>query len=81
MKSVAKFIVLALTLAFGIDARQPPIAFVDVTVVPMDKEQILSHQIVLVVSGRIAQVGTAASVKALPMHIESTAAANFCCRD
>jgi imidazolonepropionase-like amidohydrolase len=63
MKSVGKFIVLALTLAFRVDTQQPPIAFVDVAVVPMDKEQILSHQIVLVVSGRIAQVGPAASVK------------------
>jgi hypothetical protein len=37
----------------------------DVTVVPMDKEQILPHQTVVVEGGRITQVGSSGSVKVL----------------
>jgi len=54
---------LILTLATWLNAQEQPVAFVDVTVVPMDKEQILPHQTVVVVGGRITQVGSAASVK------------------
>ena len=51
------------TLATWLNAQEQPVAFVDVTVVPMDKEQILPHQTVVVVGGRITQVASAASVK------------------
>jgi cytosine/adenosine deaminase-related metal-dependent hydrolase len=56
-------LILALTLVFRPSAQEPPLAFVDVSLVSMDREQILSHQTVVVVGGRIAQVGPAASVK------------------
>jgi hypothetical protein len=54
---------LILTLATWLNAQERPVAFVDVTVVPMDKEQTLPHQTVVVVGGRITQVASAASVK------------------
>ena len=50
-------------LAPWVNAQQQPVAFVDVTVVPMDREQLLAHQTVLVAGGRIAQVGSSASIK------------------
>jgi len=39
------------------------VAFVDVTVVPMDKEQILPHRTVVIEGGRIGQIGPASLVK------------------
>jgi imidazolonepropionase-like amidohydrolase len=54
---------LILTLATWLNVQERPVAFVDVSVVPMDKEQILAHQTVVVVGGQITQVGSAASVK------------------
>ena len=38
-------------------------AFVDVSVLPMDSERILTHQTVLVAGERIVQVGPTATVK------------------
>lgn len=38
-------------------------AFVDVHVVPMDRERVLRHQTVLVIDGRITRIGPAASVE------------------
>jgi imidazolonepropionase-like amidohydrolase len=43
--------------------RDDPIAFVDVDLVPMDREQILHHQTVIVRRGRIDQVGETAEVR------------------
>ena len=40
-----------------------PVAFVDVAVIPMDRERILEHQTVVVRDGRIASVGPAASAR------------------
>jgi hypothetical protein len=37
-------LILSLTLSPWLSAQERPVAFVDVTVVPMDKEQILPHQ-------------------------------------
>ena len=54
---------LILTLATWLNAQERPVAFVDVTVVPMDKEQTLPHQTVVVVGGRITQVASAVSPK------------------
>ena len=44
-------------------ARTPVVAFVNVNVVPMDRERVLERQTVLVRDGRIAQVGPASSVQ------------------
>src|SRR5262245_45984104 len=43
--------------ALHLPAQQSPVAFVDVTVVPMDSERLLQHQTVITQSGRIAAVG------------------------
>jgi imidazolonepropionase-like amidohydrolase len=40
----------------------PPVAFVDVTVIPMDRERRLEHQTVVVVDGRIAVIGPVRNV-------------------
>lgn len=56
-------LIASLILAPWLRAQERPVAFVDVTVVPMDKDQILAHQTVVVVDGRITQVAPAASVK------------------
>jgi cytosine/adenosine deaminase-related metal-dependent hydrolase len=61
--NIGRLLILSLSLTPWLNAGEPPIAFVDVTVVPMDKEQTLPHQIVVVTAGRIAQVGPLASVK------------------
>lgn len=42
-------------------AAPGPVAFVDVTVLPMDRERVLEHQTVVVRDGRIASIGPAAS--------------------
>jgi hypothetical protein len=47
-------------------AASMPLAFVDVTVVPMDEERILPHQTVLVSEGRIAEVAPVGS-EAVPL--------------
>ena len=44
-------------------ARTPVVAFVNVNVIPMDRERVLEGQTVLVRDGRIAQVGPSASVQ------------------
>ena len=54
---------VSVALAPWLNAQQEPVAIVDVTVVPMDREQLLPHQIVLVAGGRITQVGPSASIK------------------
>jgi imidazolonepropionase-like amidohydrolase len=61
--NMSRLLILSLTLAPWLNAQNRPVAFVDVSVVPMDKEQILPHQTVVVVGERIAQVGPASSVK------------------
>jgi imidazolonepropionase-like amidohydrolase len=56
-------LILSLSLAPWLNAQERPVAFVDVTVVPMNKEQVLAHQTVVVAGGRITQVGSSSSVK------------------
>ena len=51
---LGRLLIFALTLAPGLNAQQQPVAFVDVTVVPMDKEQVLPHETVIAAGGRIA---------------------------
>lgn len=63
---------LALALATAalvappVGAQQPsaaPVAFVDVTVIPMDRERVLERQTVIVRDGRIAAVGPVANTQ------------------
>ena len=63
MRKISSLLILSLVVAPWLNAQEQPVAFVDVTVVPMDKEQTLPHQTVVVVGGRITQVASAASVK------------------
>jgi imidazolonepropionase-like amidohydrolase len=44
-------------------AQQAPVAFIDVTVVPMDSERLVPHATVVVRDGRIAAAGPARSVR------------------
>src|SRR5678815_1258902 len=70
-------VVLALAPLFGCASRPavqrasgategPAAAFIDVTVVPMDREQVLPHQTVVVRDTRIAEVGPTAGVHVPP---------------
>ena len=45
-------------------SRQPAVAFVDVTVIPMGRDGILDHQTVIVRDGLIATIGPATTVRA-----------------
>jgi imidazolonepropionase-like amidohydrolase/dienelactone hydrolase len=45
------------------DARPAVVAFVNVNIVPMDKERVLENQTVIVRDGRIAEIGPAAQIK------------------
>src|SRR6185503_856725 len=53
---------LVLSLPLLIQAA-PVVAFVDVNVIPMDKERILPHQTVIVRNGTIAEIGDAKRIK------------------
>lgn len=64
LATIGHLLIFSLTLAPWLHAQERRVAFVDVTVVPMDKEQILPHQTVVVVNGRITQVASSASVEA-----------------
>ena len=59
---IRRLLILFLILASRLNAQQP-LAFVDVTVVPMDKEQLLPHQTVVIEGNRIIRVGPSTSVK------------------
>jgi len=52
--------VLFAALAF---AQQPPVAILHVHVIPMDWERILDDQTIVITDGKIAQIGSSASVK------------------
>jgi imidazolonepropionase-like amidohydrolase len=51
-----------------LQAQPRPVAFVDVTVVPMDSERLVEHQTVVVQDGRITALGPSQSV-----HVPATA--------
>ena len=56
--------ILTLLLAlFAISAHAQTVAFVDVNVVPMDRERVLSHQTVIVRNGLISEIGDTKRVK------------------
>jgi cytosine/adenosine deaminase-related metal-dependent hydrolase len=65
--SVGAALFFALLFAFSprlvAAQHKPPTAFVDVNVVPMDREVVLSHQTVVVEDGKIVALGPAHSVK------------------
>lgn len=67
MLSSMRTITLALTILTGLDSAVPVMAanagyaFVDVTVVPMDREVLLPHRTVLVSSGKIVSIAPATS--------------------
>jgi cytosine/adenosine deaminase-related metal-dependent hydrolase len=63
LAAIGRSLILSLALSPWLNAQERPIAFVDVTVVPMDKERVLPHQTVVVEGGRITQVGFAAAIK------------------
>jgi Amidohydrolase family len=55
---------LATACAASLPGNTPaPVAFVNVTVVPMDRERLLASQTVVIREGRIAELGPAAAVK------------------
>jgi imidazolonepropionase-like amidohydrolase len=58
-----KTILTLLLLLFAIPARAQTVAFVDVNVVPMDRERVLSHQTVIVRNGLISEIGDTKRVK------------------
>jgi len=69
---IASLVVLALTVpGRSQSVREPvssdrPIAFQDISVIPMDTERVLSHQTVFVRSGKIADVGPTSSMHLPP---------------
>lgn len=63
LATIGHLLILSLTLAPWLHAQERPVAFVDVTVVPMNAEQILTRQTIIAVGGRITQVGSSASVR------------------
>lgn len=56
------FAVVGVATAPAAAAAQDGYAFIDVSVVPMDSERILEHQTVIVMGGRIVQLGPTADV-------------------
>jgi len=54
-------VLAAAMLAPSIAAAQQPVAFEDVSVIPMDRERVLEHQTVIVRNGRVAALGPVAS--------------------
>jgi imidazolonepropionase-like amidohydrolase len=61
--SMTRAALIFLLSCFGLEAQQRPVAIVDVTVVPMDRERLVEHQTVVVQDGRIVAVGPSQSVR------------------
>jgi imidazolonepropionase-like amidohydrolase len=65
-KLILPFLILLLAAsAFGQTRTQAPVtvAFIDVNVIPMDKERVVPHQTVIVRNGVIVEIGDAARIK------------------
>src|SRR5215813_1179701 len=58
-----KTILTLLLFLFAISAQAQTVAFVDVSVVPMDRERVVSHQTVIVRNGLISEIGDTKRVK------------------
>lgn len=67
MKVLLPFLLLACTISLVAqelpDSRQQEIVFRNVNVIPMDKEQVLPNQVVIVKDGAISLIGDARTVK------------------
>src|ERR1041384_3001613 len=61
MKTILFLLLLAVTTAG--QTRTPAVAFVDVSVIPMDKERVLRNQTVIVRDGLIAEIGDTKRIK------------------
>jgi imidazolonepropionase-like amidohydrolase len=62
MRTFVLAVMLAAWCPYPISAQEPAVAFVGVTVIPMDRERVLENQTVIVSDGRIAVMGPASSV-------------------
>ncbi|MBC7368114.1 MAG: amidohydrolase family protein [Undibacterium sp.] len=62
-RQVLSCVLIFLAASLARAAAADSVAFVDVTVLPMDSERVLAHQTVLVTGYRIVQVGPTATVK------------------
>jgi imidazolonepropionase-like amidohydrolase len=60
----AVLVLSSCSLAASTPQEAKTLAFVDVTVVPMDRDRVLEHQTVVVVRGRIAEIGPSSKTKA-----------------
>ena len=67
-----RFALICVLSLVGLQAQQASTAIVDVTVVPMDREQLLEHQTVIVQGDRIVSLGpsTSAAVPATARQID-----------
>jgi len=61
-QALLRALLACLLCSLALEGQRPPVAFVDVTVVPMDRERFLPHQTVLTSDGRIAAIGPVHSV-------------------
>ena len=59
------------------DERYETVAFVHASVVPMDRERILSDQTVIVANGRIAALGPASTIKVPPQAVRIDARGRY----
>lgn len=65
-KTLAIIVLVLLVIAFFMSAKPPvkqSVAFVGVNVIPMDKENVLMNQTVLIENGKIKQIGNSEAVK------------------
>src|SRR6185503_6147972 len=63
-QAIILFLILTLTAsARAQTTTSPAVAFVDVSVIPMDKERVLPHQTVVVRNGVIAEIGDSKRIK------------------
>ena len=64
MRALALALAAAAAAAFGLAAQPSSLAFVGVSVVPMDREAVLADHTVVIRDGRIVELGPSATVKA-----------------
>jgi imidazolonepropionase-like amidohydrolase len=60
---MARLALIFLVSFLGLHAQQKPVAIVNITVVPMDRERLVKHQTVVVQDGRITAMGPSQSVR------------------
>ena len=62
-KTLLLIFIIFITFAVHVDAQQQVVAFVNVNVIPFDRERVLAGQTVIVRDGRIAEIGPADKTK------------------